>query len=96
MLEARAIELFTIVGDDCVQKDESVDDAFPYEVLNFCGGDRSKSFSFDPLCKVVYCDDYEFELALPLRHRADEVQSPLYERPRTDHLGERFRWLVWN
>ncbi|CAL2237461.1 unnamed protein product [Prunus armeniaca] len=58
-------------------------------VFDFSGGDRSKGFDFDPLCEVVHRDDCEFELSLTLRHRANEIQSLLCERPGTDHWGER-------
>lgn len=94
MPKARAIELFTVVGDDCVQEAESVDDVFPYEVLDFGDSDRGKGFGLDPLCKVVHYDDRKFEMSLTLRHRGDEVQSPLREQPRTDNQGERFGRLL--
>lgn len=96
MPKARPIELFTVVGDDCVREVKLVDDVFPYEVLDFGGGDRSMGFGFDLLCKVVHCDDCKFELSLTLWHMADKVQSPLRKWPRTDHWGKRFDWLLWN
>ncbi|CAL9020963.1 unnamed protein product [Prunus brigantina] len=91
-----AIKLFTVVRDDCIWEAESANDVFPYEVLDFSSGDCSKGFGFDPLCEVVHNDDCKFELSLALRHRANEIQSPLCERPRTDHRGERFGWQLWN
>ncbi|KAI5337710.1 hypothetical protein L3X38_016981 [Prunus dulcis] len=68
--KVRPIELFTIVGDDCVPEVELADDVFPYEVLDFGCRDRSKGFGFDPPCKVVHYDDCKYELSLTLWHWA--------------------------
>lgn len=48
----RAVELLTVVGDDCVWEAESSYDVFPYEMLNFNSGDCCQSLGFE-LLKVA-------------------------------------------
>ncbi|KAB2600236.1 GRIP domain-containing protein RUD3-like [Pyrus ussuriensis x Pyrus communis] len=46
--------------------------------------------------KVVNCNDRIADLALPCRHWADKIKSPLGEGPRADHRSKRLRRGVMN
>lgn len=80
MPKARAVKLLAFVGDDRVWEAKPANNIFPHETLDFSNGDYCQDFGFNPFCKVVYG---KFELSLALWYGADEVQSPLCERPRT-------------
>lgn len=73
MPKARGVELFTIIGDNCIQEAEAANDILPYELLNFSYNDHCQGFRFDLLREVVHIDDIEFDMSLALWHGVDEV-----------------------
>ncbi|KAI5318239.1 hypothetical protein L3X38_037947 [Prunus dulcis] len=79
MPKARGVELFTVIGDNCIQEAEAANDILLYELLNFSCGDRCQGFRFDLLREVVHIDDREFDMSLALWHEADEFESIIVE-----------------
>ncbi|CAN6588725.1 unnamed protein product [Malus baccata var. baccata] len=74
--ELLVVELPPIVRDYRIGNAESAEDVLPYEVL------------LSLLYEVVNCNDCIADIALPCRHWADQIKSPLGEGPRADHRSE--------
>ena len=75
-------ELSAIVGDDGVGQAEAADNVPLNERVDLLGGDVGQGFCFDPLGKIIHGDQYELLLRSADGEWADDVHSPLCERPR--------------
>ncbi|KAI5338862.1 hypothetical protein L3X38_018134 [Prunus dulcis] len=68
----------------------------PDEFLDSCCRYGCQGFGFYPFGEVVNGNHCIFYLTLALRHWANQVQSPLCERPRTHDRRERFSRDMWD
>jgi len=75
-------KLPTIIGDDCMWDAISAYDILRNELLYLLGYSGGKRFGFYPLGEVVDGYYQEFYLAFAGGEGAEDVHSPLCERPR--------------
>ncbi|KAM1006886.1 hypothetical protein ACFX2A_003604 [Malus domestica] len=88
-LEQNILNLLLSNCDYRIGNANSAKDVLPYEAFYFCLSNGCQEFYFGLLCEVVNCNDCIADLALPYRHWADQIKSPLGQSPRADHRSER-------
>ncbi|KAI5331593.1 hypothetical protein L3X38_021719 [Prunus dulcis] len=84
------IKLPTVVGNDRIWDTESATNVSPDEIFSLRCRYGCQGFGFHPFGEVVDGNHCVFYMPLALRHRTNQVQSPLCERPRANNRYKRF------